>query len=246
MTSGDVATLSSGADVAPGAVAGPGDVVAAPSARDAAPGEGQTSRADRMVEIAAVVLLAAGTLLAAWSGYQSAIWNGVQAGDYVKGSGERVESTKSTTQAGQDRLYDSQVFSQWLNASDAGKTKLAAIYERRFRPEFRVAFQAWLKTDPFNDPNAPPGPLFMSEYVQATAQQAAVHEAQATALIAAGEEANDDGDRYVLLTVIFATVIVLAAVADRFKWRVARVGALSVGYVLLAGGAVSLLQLPIA
>ena len=146
--------------------------------------------ADRILEVAAVVLLGAGTVLAAWSGYQSSLWNGIQAGDYVRGSGERVEATRATTAAGQERLYDSQVFSQWINAYDAGNERLAGIYERRFRQEFRVAFQAWLKTDPFTDPNAPPGPLFMTEFVQASAQEGDRHEAAAADLIAAGEAAN--------------------------------------------------------
>ena len=48
------------------------------------------------------------------------------------------------TTAGQDRLFDSQVFSQWLNADQTGNAALAALYERRFRPEFRPAFDAWI------------------------------------------------------------------------------------------------------
>ena len=35
--------------------------------------------------------------------------------------------------------------------------KLAAIYARRFSPEYRVAFDAWLKTEPFTKPDAPSG-----------------------------------------------------------------------------------------
>ena len=42
--------------------------------------------------------------------------------------------------------------------------ELAALYVRRFSNEFRVAFEAWLKTNPFSNPNAPPGPSFMPEY----------------------------------------------------------------------------------
>ena len=37
----------------------------------------------------------------------------------------------------------------------AGRTALA---ERRFRPEFRVAFDAWQATNPSTNPDAPPGP----------------------------------------------------------------------------------------
>ena len=78
----------------------------------------------------------------------------------------------------------------------------------------RVAFDAWLKTDPFNDPNAPAGPMFMAEYVSADAQQADRYEAKAADLIAAGETANETSDSYVLFTVVFATVLFLAAVPN--------------------------------
>ncbi len=202
-------------------------------------------RTERVLEVAAVILLGIGTLLAAWSGYQASIWNGIQAGDYVKGSGERVESTRASTLAGQERLYDSQVFSQWLDAYDIGNAKLAAIYERRFRDEFRVAFQAWLKTDPFTSTTAPPGPLFMAEYVQANAVSADAHSAKAEAYIKAGEDANDDSDHYVLFTVVFATVLFLAAVTDRFRWRPARIAVLVIGASLALFGSIGLLQLPI-
>ncbi len=200
----------------------------------------------RILEVCAVILLGAGTIIAAWSGYQAARWNGIQSADYVRGSGERVEATNATTQAGQERLYDSQVFSQWLNADDAGNTKLANVYLRRFRPEFTVAFDAWLKTDPFTNPNAPPGPLFMPEYVQASAQSAAQHEAKAETLIDAGQVAEETSSSFVLHTVIFATVLFLAAASDRFRWRPTRVAVLTLGTVLLLYGLVGLLQLPTA
>lgn len=34
-----------------------------------------------------------------------------------------------------------------------------AEYRRRFSPEFRVAFDAWLKAQPFAQPDEPPDPL---------------------------------------------------------------------------------------
>ena len=60
--------------------------------------------------------------------------------------------------AGQDHLYDTTTFDSWLDAHVSGNVKLAEAYERRFRPEYRTAFQAWMKTDPFRNPNAPPAP----------------------------------------------------------------------------------------
>ena len=44
------------------------------------------------------------------------------------------------------------------------ETSLANFIQKRFRAEFRPAFEAWLATNPFNNPNALPGPLFMPQY----------------------------------------------------------------------------------
>lgn len=194
------------------------------------------NRGRRWLELFAVALLGAGTLLAAWSGYQAAKWNGRQSGEYVRAATLRVAATRATTTAGQQRLYDSQVFSQWLNAFDAGKTRLATIYERRFSPEFRIAFDAWLKTDPLNDPTAPPGPLFMPQYVQSSASEGDRLEAEAAEAISNGQEDTDIGERYVGSTVVFAIVLFLAAVADRFRWRKSRLAVLLIATGLLVFG----------
>ena len=52
----------------------------------------------------------------------------------------------------------------WLQARAAGNAQLEAAFVRRFSPEYRRAFDAWLKTDPFTDPAAPAGPGHMPEY----------------------------------------------------------------------------------
>jgi len=203
------------------------------------------SRVDDLVDIVSVVLLGSATLLAAWSGYQASLWNGIQAGDYAQGSGQRLESAKATTQATAQALYDSQMFTQWLNATDTGNTNLANRYVMRFRPEYRAIFDAWLKLDPLNNPNAPPAPGLMPGVQLAASQAATQYEANANALIDAGQQANDYSDSYVLFTVIFGTVLFLVAIADRFRWRQARLAVVVIAVALVAYGVISLIQLPL-
>jgi hypothetical protein len=200
---------------------------------------------DHLFEIIAAIVLGVATVAAAWSGYQAALWSGVQSADYVRASGYRVESTKASTASGQDRLFDSQVFSQWLNAYEAGNTTLAHVYERRFRAEFTVAWKAWIATDPFNNPSAPPGPLYMPEYVSASGQQAVQLDAQADAMIAAGEDARSTSDHYVFYTVIFALTLFLAGVSDRFRWWWIRVVLLAMASGVFLFGLVNVITLPI-
>ena len=224
----------------------PADVtsVAVPPVAPRAEGTRRINR-DHLFEIVAAIMLGVATVAAAWSGYQAALWGGVQSADYARASGYRVESTKASTASGQDRLFDSQVFSQWLNAHETGNTTLAQIYERRFRPEFTVAFGAWLATDPFTNPSAPPGPLYMPQYVSATAQQAVQLDAQADAMVAAGEDARSTSDHYIFYTVIFALTLFLAGVSDRFRWWWIRLVLLAGAVGVFLFGLVNVVVLPI-
>ena len=70
-------------------------------------------------------------------------------------------------------------FAAWLQATTAGKKQLANLYVRRFSPEYRVAFVAWVKAGGLTDPNAPPGPSFMPQYHNHLWQNAAAEERQA-------------------------------------------------------------------
>jgi hypothetical protein len=163
----------------------------------------------------------------------------------VTASGSRVEATKASTSAGQDRLFDSQVFSQWLNAYHAGDQELAPENERRFRDEFRPAFDVWQASDLFTNPKAPPGPLHMPEYVSADAQRSAELEIEAAAMFEAGQQANETSDQYVLNTVFLVSALFLAGIAGRFEWRAARIAILATSAIALGVGILNILRLPI-
>jgi len=142
-------------------------------------------------------------------------------------------------------LYDTGVFNQWLNAYSHGETKLTGVYERRFRLEFRPAFQAWLATDPFNNPNAPPGPLVMPQYKLSLAEKANQLEAEAGKAFDEGQAANELSDDYVLNTVVLATVLFLIAIAERFEWHAVRSVILLVALGMLLFGIYHLATYPI-
>jgi hypothetical protein len=219
----------------------------APDAAGAQPLEERplSLREERRFELVATIILAVATLTTAWSGYQSVRWNGVQAQDYLQASTARVESTKSSTRAGQLSLYDSQNFTQWLNAYATGNTQLSGMYEKRFRAEFRPAFDAWMATDPLHNANAPSGPLVMPQYVLADAQRATDLEAQASALFDSGNDANEFGDQYVLNTVFLASALFLAGISERFSWRILRTIVLTLAASLLLLGVFNVIRLPI-
>lgn len=108
-------------------------------------------------------MLAVVAIATAWSGYEAARWGGRQAELYGEDAAIRIRADQLLTLGGQQRLLDVTPFNTWIEARLEGRMKLAALYERRFSPEHKVAFDAWLATDPFSNPGAPPGPSFMPE-----------------------------------------------------------------------------------
>jgi hypothetical protein len=185
------------------------------------------------IEILEAILLAIVAVATAWSGYQTGRWDGDQAQLYSLSNKERAAENRAATISGQQRLYDTTTFGFWLQEKAAGHNEAVALFERRFRPEYRVAFKAWIKTDPLHNPRAPAGPIFMPQYHNAAAERSAEHGKRATADFEAGTKARETGDRYLRNTVLLATVLFLTALAQKFKVTRVRLSLLGVAAALL-------------
>jgi len=109
-------------------------------------------------------VLALVAIATAWSGYQAAKWDGQQSVLYGTASAYRFRADAASTYGGQELAADASMFTAWLQATSAHDSKLAALDAGRFTPDYRTAFQAWLKTDPFTNPGAPAGPSYMPQY----------------------------------------------------------------------------------
>jgi hypothetical protein len=203
-------------------------------------------RAERRLELASVLLLALTTLATAWCGYQAARWSGEQSQHYARASTTRIKALNASTRAGQLRIDDLNYFNGWLDARQAGNTQLAAIYRRRFRPEFVPAFRAWIAQRPFTNPRAIPGPLYMPQYRPAEVALSARLDAAADELYTEGTQAKTNDDRYILATVFFAAVLFFAGISLRLDWRPLRIIVLGLALALLLGGAGFVASLPLA
>ena len=197
-----------------------------------------------LVEVVEVVILAVVAVATAWSGLQAAQWDGRQSLLYGRASSYRFQADAASTLAGLQLSADASMFTGWLQAHAAGDTQLQAIYVRRFTPDYRDAYEAWLKTDPFVNPAAPPGPAAMPSYHNPNQDKANQLNALAAATFDEGTAARDNADKYVRDTVLFASVLFLVAIAQRFKAHRARVaiGVIAIGVLTFV--AISLIQLP--
>ena len=210
------------------------------------------ARLDRRFELFEAIVLSIAALLAAWTGFQSAKWSGSQANSYSQAGASRVESTQQSTLAGQETTVDVISFTQWLQAAEAegllaksaDTTKeyvpdpnvLSGFLYLRFRPEFEVAAKAWVATHPRQNANAPPTPFVMPEYQVAAAKEATRLNQQAEMQAASARAANQRSDNYVLMTIMFATVLFFAGISSKMDTFRARVFLLGVATTLLVSG----------
>jgi hypothetical protein len=196
------------------------------------------------IEIIEAVILALVAVATAWSGYQAAQWAGKRAEQYAEASRLRVTAEGLATLAGQERIYDSDTFNSWLAAKLDGKAEAAEFFERRFRDEYRLAFTAWMSTDPFNNVQAPPGPIFMPEYHNAKHEQFLSLNKKAADVTDQGTKSGETGDEYVRITVLLATVLLITAIGQRFHFKTVRIAFMILACLLLCLPLLQLLMLP--
>jgi hypothetical protein len=144
---------------------------------------------DRVLIIIEAVLLAVVAVIAAWSGFAAAKWGTESSLDLAKASAARTEANRAAYQAADLRNFDALTFNAWFTAYVAGNKDAMQVAERRFRPQFLVAFNAWLATDPFTNSHAPPGPTFMPQYAQPELARANLLDARAEHYYSLGEKA---------------------------------------------------------
>lgn len=202
------------------------------------------SLAQEVLEIAEAIVLALVAIATAWSGYQAALWTGRQSELYGVASKLRVQAAGSETTANQERLYNASTVVEWLKAEAQGDKRLADLFERRMLPEFRPAFEAWKRTDPLKNPDAPAGPLLMPQYRSSKAEEASRLNEEATKVFEQGNEARQHSDEYVRVTVTLATVLLLLAISQRFKTNSVRIGLAAVAALLLCFPLFHILTLP--
>ena len=205
-------------------------------------------RFDRVdwVELAATVVMSLAVVVAAWSAYQASLWGGVQAANANQYSAQLTESSEITTLITAQHEADPQAISTWLTMAADENEQGMQILEERFDDTLRPAFDAWIAGS--IDGEVPPGlPQDLPEYeagFEALLDAMSFYVAGAAEATATAAEANRTSDRFVLVTVIMASVLFFAGVGTKLTRHSIRVTMLVVAGLLCATAIVAMLSLP--
>ncbi|HMD46828.1 MAG TPA: hypothetical protein VKG43_11745 [Acidimicrobiales bacterium] len=198
----------------------------------------------RTLTILEAILLAVVAVLAAWSGYASAKWGTDASLKLAKASATRTVANRVDLEGFETKNFDALTFNAWFDAYAARDPQAMVVAERRFRPQFDVAFKAWLATDPFTNPSAPKGPTYMPQYVQPEQKLSTALDTKADAYYLEGQQAGANSDNYVRTTVYLASVLFLVGISGHFAVRTARIGLVAIGGVILTFSIILLIVAP--
>jgi hypothetical protein len=204
------------------------------------------TRFDRHFELLATVLLAVAAVATAWASYQSARWHGEQARAQSASIAARVESTRAANVANRQGQIDVALFTQWVDAYARDETELAAFYDKRFRPEFKPAFNAWVATRPRKNPSAPLSPFAMPQYKLAANAAADRLEVKAAAASQRAGAFIQRADDYSLAVVLFASALFFAGISTRLHSSTPRMVVLGMGYALFLGSVIWIATFPVS
>jgi hypothetical protein len=197
------------------------------------------------VEVVATVLLSVAAIATAWSSYQATRWNGDQAKAASRTNAIRIEAARAQGLAEAQTEVDVATFIQWVDARAQQKTGLESFYRKRFRAEFKPAFNAWLAREPFANPSAPPTPFAMPQYRLAATAEAKRLDEEAAVSAEHVARSIQRGSNYVLGVVLFAVSLFFAGISTRIATPGLRKVLLGIGCVLFVGTVIWIATFPV-
>ena len=198
------------------------------------------------IELGAMLLLAVAAVATAWSSYQANRWNGEQVKASSRTNAIRIEAARAADLANAQTEVDVATFMQWVDAHARDETELTDFYVKRFRKEFKPAFDAWLATDPLENAGAPLTPFAMSEYRLAATQEAEQLDAEAEESAATVRRNIQRSSNYVLCVVLFAVALFFAGVSTKLGSPGARKAMLALGWIVFVGTVAWIATFPVS
>jgi hypothetical protein len=198
-----------------------------------------------LFEPVALVLLSLATIGTAWCSFQAAAWGGVSQRTMNLSAVSGRQAAAAQLQSSQMALLDVLLFSEYINARASSNETLARFYSDRFRGEAKTAFEAWMATKPFENPNAPAHPFVTNLYQPRLLEQSRAAEAEGQRFWQQAGDAGRNSRSYVLITVLLATALFCGGTAAKFDSLGIRRAVLGLGLAAFVFAVARLVLLPI-
>lgn len=218
--------------------------VTTPTGEQSTDGPIQLPRADKLIELIAVLLLGLTTMGTAWCAYQATQWSGQSADLGRQAAQQSVENARLFGLATQTIAYDSMTVAQYAQAVSDGNTRLRAFYRASvIRPDFLPTLNRWEA-----QVRAGQAPVPLGQDPEYLATQLAPYE-ESVAVSAEtsrqSQEAGATASAYVSVTILLAVSLFFAGVVSSFRYQAARALLLAASLAMLGVAASRLASLPV-
>jgi len=201
-------------------------------------------RVRQWMDLLSAAVMAGATVATAYSAYQSSLWNSEQAIHHARYTTAVIRTAKLTNLAMQRTGVHVNLFVHWLTAVNRGDKQTADSLFTRFPEPLKAAAEAWRTSSPTEKPDAPASPFDMPQYALQERSDADRWEQIAQDESMAAEKAGETANRYLLFTIIYASVLFLAGISGKFKWPAIDVTVLVLGAVTLLTGVAIMIASP--
>ncbi len=195
------------------------------------------------LEVVIAIVLSLATLASTWCGYQVRQWGGAQGANQAAADTAERQAAENTIVGLQLRTQDGLVLLEYWRALRQGDAKTTETIESHMRPSLRASLRASIEGGVLANPEVP-GPLQRAEYVLAEEQEASAQRERAGVARSAAAAAGKVAGEYVLLTLMFASVLFFGGIGGTFTSRRVRVGLACVAMALFVITAAMLVGLP--
>ena len=200
----------------------------------------------KRMETVFLVILLMTTFLSAFCAFQANSWGSITSGKYQEATKLRTESVRAYNDGNTRLLVDVSVFITWADLASRNETVRAQVVASRFTPEFKKAFQSWIaqarELPPGTIPNGTP--FTRPEYHLIERERGVLLEENATAAFTVAQEASDVSSSYILTTLIFAIVLFLCGVGEKWEERRLRIVILAVAIIFFSIATALVIWLP--
>ncbi len=202
---------------------------------------------DKM-DLAYATILGLAVVVSAWCGYQHELWSSALTFELKQANTAHREFTTAELKERQSTVIDAIAFTGYLDAVSNHDQKLSDYYKNSFRPEMRAAFDAWIKTDPFNNTTAKTTPFDMPEYPLSSDSE------KVNSFLQLADEKSQNADKmsatasnYVFFISMYASVSFLEGIGRVFASKKTQMIFLVMGAIVFSATTIVLvLTMPIA
>jgi hypothetical protein len=194
-------------------------------------------------DVLSSVFLAAATVASAWCAYQSSVWSGVERGSIAEASGAQFAASRRASEVNRDTTIDVSTFANYIAAELRGDRKLADYLRAHARPEFRPALEAWIRDVAKSGPDAPL-PFARPEYRLSAQEDVDALDRRSREAMSAGNDANRNGDLFVLHTVLFSLSLFFLGSVSQIDNGKVRALMLALGALAFLVSATSMARIP--